>query len=95
MAKLQDMRLRKGLSQSQLSRAAAVNLRTLQNYEGGRNDFNKAHIKVLLRCAMVLECGIEDIIDDQEAIDLLSEYYKRVKKWKKSEESGETHPRTS
>lgn len=76
VAKIKVMRTGSGMSQSQFARAVGINVRTLQAYEQGYRSFDSAPLKVLLQTAIVLGCGIEDIIEDTECIELLREYKK-------------------
>ena len=52
-----------GLSQSQLSDKSGVNLKTLQYYEQGYKDINKAKAITLYKLAQVLEVNIEDLLN--------------------------------
>ena len=72
--RIKAMRLGSGMSQSQLAGAVGINVRTLQAYEQGYRSFDSAPLKILLQTALVLECRIEDIIEDPECIQLLKEY---------------------
>lgn len=63
MTRLQDARKSKGLSQSQLARAAGVPVRTLQELEAGRKNINKSAVITVLRIADVLGCNIRDILE--------------------------------
>lgn len=76
VAKIKVMRTGSGMSQSQFARAVGLNVRTLQAYEQGYRSFDSAPLKVLLQTAIVLGCGIEDIIEDAECIQLLKQYKK-------------------
>ena len=51
-----------GYSQRQLAQKAGVNLRTLQQYESGAKDLNKASVETVLNLAWALGCDIEDIL---------------------------------
>lgn len=62
-SRIQSARMNYGYSQSELSVAAGINLRTLQEYESKRRDINKASGSVLFRIARVLCCNIEDILE--------------------------------
>lgn len=63
MTRLQEARKGKGLSQSQLARAAGVPVRTLQELEAGRKNINKSAVITVLRLADVLGCNIRDILE--------------------------------
>lgn len=76
VAKIKVMRTGSGMSQSQFARAVGINVRTLQAYEQRYRSFDSAPLKVLLQTAIVLGCGIEDIIEDAECIQLLKKYKK-------------------
>ncbi len=61
--KLKEIRKSKALSQSQLSDKSGVNLKTLQYYEQGYKDINKAQAITLYKLAQVLEVNIEDLLN--------------------------------
>lgn len=63
MTKLKALRKAKNITQSKLSELASVNLRTLQDYEQGAKDINKAAGISLYKIAKVLECSIEDLLE--------------------------------
>lgn len=64
MNKLQERRKAAGLSQSQLADLVeGLSLRTLQHYEQGSKDINKAAASTVHRLAVVLGCRVEDLID--------------------------------
>lgn len=64
MSKLQDRRKDAGLSQSQLAaKVDGLSLRTLQHYEQGSMDINKAAASTVRRLAEVLKCNIEDLLE--------------------------------
>lgn len=75
MNKLQEIRLSRGLSQSDLSIATQIPTGSIQAYEQGRKDINGAKLKTLLLFCNVLNCKIEDIIEEQDTIDLLRKLY--------------------
>ena len=70
---LQEMRLKAGVSQSQLSALSGINYRTLQAYESGRKNVNSAKLKQILKLASALNCTVEEIVnnDDAELMELL------------------------
>lgn len=73
---LQKLRQAAGLSQSQLAKAAGVNVRVYQNYEQGVRDISKAQLSTLLRICKALSCRLTDIVTDAETSELLAEYEK-------------------
>ena len=60
---IQQRRHSASLSQSQLAEKADINLRTLQQYETGAKDINKASAITLYKIAKVLDCQIEDLLE--------------------------------
>ncbi len=71
---LQEIRLKKGLSQNQLARSCNIPLSTITKYEGGFANINNAKLETLLKLCLVLECRIEDIIDNDDLKTLLEKY---------------------
>lgn len=66
MSKLQERRKSAGLSQSQLAdKVEGLSFRTLQSYEQGLRDINKAEAATVRRIAEVLGCNIEDLLEDE------------------------------
>ena len=71
MVKLKEMRQIKGLSQSQFAEKTGVNLRTVQHYEQGSKNFDHARIDTILKTCIVLNCKLEDILENHEYIELV------------------------
>lgn len=64
MSKLQDRRKAAGFSQSQLAaRVEGLSLRSLQHYERGAMDINKAAALIVWRIAVALGCDVVDILE--------------------------------
>lgn len=61
---LARIRREKGLSQSGLSKAAGVNVRTIQHYEIRQRNINRAAGEVLKKLADALGVNITDIMED-------------------------------
>lgn len=61
--KLQTQRKLCGYSQRELSEKSGVNLRTLQQYELGTKDINKASAQTIVSLANVLGCAVEDLLE--------------------------------
>ena len=59
---LKEMRLKRGLSQTELAKMSGVSLRSIKAYEQGTNDISKAQADTLLMLSRVLNCSIEDLI---------------------------------
>ena len=66
--KLQKIRVRKGLSQSQLAKASGVAVRTIQHYERGVRDIDGAKLDTICKLCLALGCKIEDILENEETI---------------------------
>ena len=62
-SRLKFMREEKGMSQSSLSEQSGVNIRTIQAYEQGLKDINKAQVVTVLQLAEALECDVYEIIN--------------------------------
>lgn len=74
MKKLKQLRIKAGLSQSQLAEKASLNVRVLQHYEQGSKNFDHARIDILLKYCLTLNCKLSDLIEDPEYLDLLKKY---------------------
>ncbi len=77
---LKQIRQRKKISQSHLSRVSGVNLKTIQSYEQDIQNINNARIETLLRLALSLDCGIKELITSNELKVLLERYERRNEK---------------
>ena len=63
MSKLKQIRTEKGMTQKALSDLTGISLRTLQHYEQGDKDINKAAVIVVYKLSKALECTIENLIE--------------------------------
>lgn len=79
MTKLKVMREKTSLSQSQLAKLTGIHYRTLQYYEQGVMDFDRARIDKILSAALALNCRLEDLIEDQTIIDKIHQYQNIIK----------------
>lgn len=61
--KLKEIRESKGITQKALAELSGVNPRTVQNFEQGKADINKAAVIKVYALAKVLDCTIEDLIE--------------------------------
>lgn len=66
--KLYKLRLKKSLSQSDLAKLSGVPLRTIQCYEQEGRPIDGARLNTLCSFANVLDCSIEDILEDEELV---------------------------
>lgn len=71
--KLQKERVKKGYSQGQLSKASGVTVRAIQMYEQRKRPIESARLETLCRLCEVLDCKIENVLDDN---DLIEKYIK-------------------
>ena len=78
MSKLQDMRKAKGLSQAELAKEIGVGLQTIRSFEQGWRNINGAELLTLLKLCNLLECRMEDILDDEETLAEWGKYNKRI-----------------
>lgn len=59
---LKETRVSRGLSQSELADRSGVSLRTIQGYEIGQRDINKASGETLYKLSKALGCLMEDLL---------------------------------
>ena len=62
-SRLQEYRKRLGYTQAKLAEKSGVNLRTLQQYEVGDKDINKAAAGSVIALAKVLHCEPEELLE--------------------------------
>ena len=67
--KLRIVRVRRGLSQSELSAATGIPLKTIQRYEQEPKKIEAARLNNLCGLSEALDCKITDIIEDNELIE--------------------------
>lgn len=63
MSNLQEKRKAAGFSQRQLADRVQMSVRTLQYYEQGALDINKASAATVWRLAMALGCEMSELLD--------------------------------
>lgn len=63
MSKLKQIREAAGLSQSQLANSAGVNIKSIQGYEQGERDINKAQALTLYQIAKALNVSMENLLE--------------------------------
>ena len=64
-SRLKFYREEKGFSQSELAEKSGVNVRTIQAYEQGLKDINKASVVTVLCLAEALDVDVYAIINDR------------------------------
>ena len=68
-SKLQKLRVKKGLSQTELSIVSGVARRTIQCYEQKSSPIERAKLHTLCNLASSLDCTIEDLLENEEIIE--------------------------
>ena len=63
---LKTMRIRNGLSQSQLAKASGIPLRTIQQYEQRQKDINKARSEYIMMLSAVLGCSPVSLLEKKQ-----------------------------
>ena len=61
--RLQMYRKLLGMSQRELAETSGVNIRTIQQYETGAKDINKASVQNVVAMARALHCDVEDLME--------------------------------
>lgn len=78
MSKLQDQRIKKGITQQELSNKTDISKRTIEAYEGRYHNLSGAKLKTLLKFCEALNCRLEDIVEDRSLIEMIKKYYERI-----------------
>ena len=63
MNRIQELRIARGLSQSQLAKSTGISVRTLQSYEQGQRDIYKMQLQTASRIAQALGVEIEKLLE--------------------------------
>lgn len=74
--KLKALRVASGRTQLEVAEKAGLNFRTYQYYEQGNKPIEGAKIEVLIKICLTLNCKLDEIIDDPEVVELITEYQK-------------------
>lgn len=78
MNKLQELRKKSFLSQSELAKLTGISVRYIQEIEGGRKNMNKIASETVYKLCSVLKCDIHALLDteniDYELMEYLSSY---------------------
>lgn len=67
-SKLRRMRVKKGLSQSELSDASGVPIKTIQEFEQRTGRIDSTKLNTLCSLCLALDCKIADIVEDEKLI---------------------------
>ena len=63
--KLQEIRKKRGYSQSELSLLTNISVKTIQKYEIGERNIDGAKLETLCDLAIALDVSISDIVEDE------------------------------
>ena len=63
--KLQEIRKKRGYSQSELSLLTNISVKTIQKYEIGERNIDGAKLETLCDLAIALDVPISDIVEDE------------------------------
>lgn len=58
----------KGLNRSTLAKNSGVSIRTIEAYEQGLKNINKAQLQTIYSLAKELDCTMEDLVNEEEYI---------------------------
>ena len=75
--KLQEVRKQAKLSQSELSKLSGVNVRTIQEYEYGRQILDKAKLNIITALADALQVPLYELLEDKELAEKVKANTKR------------------
>lgn len=71
MTNLKEIRMKAGMSQSQLAKKSGVNVRVLQHYEQAYKNIDGANLETLLKLSCALNCQIYEILENEEVRELV------------------------
>lgn len=74
--KLKALRVARGITQREMVERTGINPGTYSQYEQGVKNFDNARINVILRVCVVLNCRIDDVMEDPEYIKAYNDYCK-------------------
>ena len=89
---LKVMRERWGMSQRELSERSGVPVRSIQLYEQGVNDIDRAQSHTVYALAWVLGCRMEDLLEEPESKRISNASFRRHPR--SPREPSREHPRT-
>lgn len=59
--KLKEIRIKRGISQKELSEKTGISLKAISSYEQGSRDLRKASFENIVKIAKALECNVFDL----------------------------------
>lgn len=74
--KLKALRVGSALTQLEVATRAGLNLRTYQYYEQGNKPIEGAKLETLLKICLALNCKLDEIIEDENLVEIITEYQK-------------------
>lgn len=72
--KLKAMRIKAGLTQREVAETAGLNPQTYSQYEQGAKSFDNAKLITILAVCTMLECKLEDVIEDKWTLRQIEQY---------------------
>lgn len=75
--KLQEIRKRAGVTQAELADNSGVKLRTIQEYEYGRQILDTAKLAIITALADALQVPLYELIEDEQLAERVKENTKR------------------
>lgn len=75
--KLKEVRSKAGLSQSALANLSGVKVRTIQEYEYGRQIVDTAKLSIIVALAEAMQVPFYELLEDSELAQLVKENTKR------------------
>jgi len=66
MSNLKEMRIKAGISQTQLADKINTSVRSLQSYEQGLRNVDGMKLETLLAISTALNCRISDIVENEK-----------------------------
>ena len=66
ISNLKSLRIKSGLSQTQLAQMTEIPVRTIQQYEQKQKNINAARAEYIIKIAKVLNCDAEDLLEVDE-----------------------------
>lgn len=74
MNKVKEARQKAGISQGTAADISGVSIHAIQQYEADRRDIVNANIKTIYALALTYKCNVADLLEDEEAINLIKQY---------------------